>query len=103
MTVPAVPAERSPASPHASSAAVRGTEGSGLGLAIVAAIADRLGTELILRSPRPGQDQGFEAAIRLPVEARQLQNATLNNNMRDTMAHFRPRPAHVEAEIPVGP
>ena len=45
-----------------------GTDGSGLGLAIVAAIAERLGTALTLQSPRPGQDQGFEASIRLPVE-----------------------------------
>lgn len=51
----------------------RGTssgEGSGLGLAIVAAIADRLGSKVELKSPRPGQDRGFEAAIRLPVEVR---------------------------------
>lgn len=50
----------------------RGTasaEGSGLGLAIVAAIAERLGSPLTLTSPRPGGAQGFEAAIRLPVEA----------------------------------
>lgn len=47
-----------------------GSDGSGLGLAIVAAIAERLGSELTLRSPRAGQEQGFEAAIRLPVEAR---------------------------------
>ena len=47
-----------------------GSDGSGLGLAIVAAIAERLGSELRLRSPRAGQEQGFEAAIHLPVEAR---------------------------------
>jgi two-component system OmpR family sensor kinase len=46
-----------------------GREGSGLGLAIVAAIAERLGSELILRSPRPGQARGFEAEIRLPAGA----------------------------------
>lgn len=45
-----------------------GTDGSGLGLAIVTAIAERLGTALILRSPRPGLDRGFEAAITFPVE-----------------------------------
>jgi two-component system OmpR family sensor kinase len=45
-----------------------GTDGSGLGLAIVAAIAERLGTSLNLQSPRPGQDQGFETAIKLPAE-----------------------------------
>jgi two-component system OmpR family sensor kinase len=43
-------------------------EGSGLGLAIVAAIAERLGSELILHSPRPGHSRGFEAAVRLTVE-----------------------------------
>jgi len=50
----------------------RGTslaEGSGLGLAIVAAIAERLGSRLLLRSPRPGSNSGFEAAIQLPVES----------------------------------
>jgi two-component system OmpR family sensor kinase len=45
-----------------------GNEGSGLGLAIVAAIADRLGTNLTLHSPAAGRDQGFEVEIRLPVE-----------------------------------
>lgn len=45
-----------------------GNEGSGLGLAIVAAIADRLGSALMLRSPAPGRDAGFEAALQLPVE-----------------------------------
>lgn len=42
-------------------------DGSGIGLAIVAAIADRTGSNLVLRSPRPGRDAGFEAAIALPV------------------------------------
>lgn len=42
-------------------------EGSGLGLAIVAAIADRIGSRLVLSSPRPGHEAGFEAAIMLPV------------------------------------
>lgn len=42
-------------------------EGSGLGLAIVAAIADRLGSELILKSPRTGQASGFEARLKLSV------------------------------------
>jgi len=41
--------------------------GSGLGLAIVAAIASRIGAELSLRSPRKGQDGGFEASVTLPV------------------------------------
>jgi two-component system OmpR family sensor kinase len=50
----------------------RGTahaEGSGLGLAIAAAIAERLGSALVLRSPRAGETQGFEATVSLPVEA----------------------------------
>ncbi|CUH80567.1 sensor histidine kinase [Tropicibacter naphthalenivorans] len=43
--------------------------GSGLGLAIVAAIASRIGTEVTLTSPRPGQTSGFEASLMLPVTA----------------------------------
>ncbi|WP_417733429.1 ATP-binding protein [Roseovarius sp.] len=43
-------------------------DGSGLGLAIVAAIANRIGSPLILKSPRPGAASGFEASIRLPIE-----------------------------------
>lgn len=42
------------------------TDGSGLGLAIVAAIAARIGSQLVLTSPRPGQESGFEASLRLP-------------------------------------
>ena len=38
-------------------------DGSGLGLAIVAAIADRIGSQLVLRSPRPGRGSGFEASV----------------------------------------
>lgn len=44
-------------------------EGSGLGLAIVAAIAERTGSRLVLQSPRPGRDAGFEARVRLPTTA----------------------------------
>lgn len=44
------------------------TDGSGLGLAIVAAIAERIGSRLVLESPRPGMPSGFQASIRLPVE-----------------------------------
>ena len=40
--------------------------GSGLGLAIVAAIADRIESPLVLRSPRPGAASGFQASIKLP-------------------------------------
>ena len=44
-----------------------GTDGSGLGLAIVSAIADRIGSRLVLTSPRPGRESGFEARLKLPV------------------------------------
>ncbi|WP_373050392.1 ATP-binding protein [Thalassovita aquimarina] len=44
-----------------------GIDGSGLGLAIVAAIAERIGSELDLKSPRPGRASGFEATVALPV------------------------------------
>ncbi len=40
-------------------------DGSGLGLAIVEAIAERSGSHLELRSPRPGAEDGFEARLRL--------------------------------------
>ena len=43
-------------------------DGSGLGLAIVAAIADRIGSALVLRSPRPGTATGFEASVQLPID-----------------------------------
>ncbi|CAN5539385.1 ATP-binding protein [soil metagenome] len=43
------------------------TDGSGLGLAIVAAIADRIGSPLVLRSPRPGASSGFQASVKLPA------------------------------------
>jgi two-component system OmpR family sensor kinase len=43
------------------------TTGSGLGLAIVAAICDRIGTALVLSSPREGKEDGFEVCIRLPI------------------------------------
>ncbi len=44
-------------------------EGSGLGLAIVAAIADRMGSRLVLRSPRPGLGSGFEASVKIGSSA----------------------------------
>lgn len=44
------------------------TLGTGLGLAIAAAIADRLDSPLVLKSPRPGASSGFEASVRLPVD-----------------------------------
>lgn len=43
------------------------SDGSGLGLAIVAAIADRIGSPLVLESPRPGRQSGFEARIMIPI------------------------------------
>ena len=43
------------------------TDGSGLGLAIVQAIAQRIGSTLVLMSPRTGQDTGFEASLTLPI------------------------------------
>ena len=45
-----------------------GSEGSGLGLAIVNAIANRVGSKLSLRSPRPGFDSGFEASIMVALK-----------------------------------
>ena len=45
------------------------TGGSGLGLAIVAAIANRIGSPLLLQSPRPGSPSGFQATVRLPTDA----------------------------------
>lgn len=46
------------------------SDGSGLGLAIVAAIAERIGSPLVLASPRPGFDMGFQASVKLPTDAR---------------------------------
>ncbi len=43
-------------------------DGSGLGLTIVAAIADRIGSPLVLNSPRPGAGTGFQASIQLPTD-----------------------------------
>lgn len=43
------------------------TDGTGLGLAIVNAIAQRVGSSLMLRSPRSGQASGFEATLTLPI------------------------------------
>ncbi len=42
-------------------------DGSGLGLAIVTAIADRIGSQLVLKSPRPGRRSGFEASLKISV------------------------------------
>lgn len=39
--------------------------GSGIGLSIVSTIAERVGNPLILKSPRPGTQSGFEASIKL--------------------------------------
>jgi two-component system OmpR family sensor kinase len=43
-------------------------DGSGLGLAILAAIAERIGSSLVLESPRPRTSSGFQASLRLPTE-----------------------------------
>jgi two-component system OmpR family sensor kinase len=43
------------------------SEGSGLGLAIVNAIAERIGSKLSLKSPRPGLEGGFQASLKLPT------------------------------------
>ena len=43
------------------------TSGSGLGLSIVAILAERLSSDLVLASPRQGQEAGFETSIKLPV------------------------------------
>lgn len=48
------------------------SDGSGLGLAIVAAIADRIGSSLVLESPRPGASSGFQASLRLPTDGQDL-------------------------------
>ncbi|OGB02442.1 MAG: two-component sensor histidine kinase [Burkholderiales bacterium RIFCSPLOWO2_12_FULL_64_99] len=45
----------------------RSTDGSGLGLAIVHAVAQRIGGELVLKSPGTGQDAGFEASLTMPI------------------------------------
>jgi two-component system OmpR family sensor kinase len=47
--------------------AATGTDGSGLGLAIVAAIAERIGSRLVLTSPRSGGESGLEAYLMLPI------------------------------------
>ena len=56
-----------------------GNEGSGLGLAIVAALATRLGRELVLRSPATGSDRGFEVAISLPAEGQPAADQTVQH------------------------
>lgn len=43
-------------------------DGSGLGLAIVAAIADRIGSSVVLKSPCPGASSGFQASLSLPTD-----------------------------------
>lgn len=55
------------------------TEGSGLGLSIVAAIAERIGTSLLLQSPRPGGSSGFQASLRLPTD---VPNTPVQDPMR---------------------
>lgn len=66
---PVVPAETLDTLTQRFKRGATATEGSGLGLAIVAAIADRISTPLILRSPRPGRLSGFEVSLVLPIES----------------------------------
>ncbi|HET9069934.1 MAG TPA: ATP-binding protein [Amaricoccus sp.] len=61
-----------------------GTDGSGLGLAIVAAIADRIGSRLVLESPRPGTASGFQATVRLPVGGAGPGGRTMNGKLGST-------------------
>ncbi|MGF7159870.1 two-component system OmpR family sensor kinase [Rhodoligotrophos appendicifer] len=42
-----------------------GGRGSGIGLSIVSTIASRMGSKLMLRSPRPESQSGFEASVQL--------------------------------------
>ena len=64
------------------------TDGSGLGLAIVAAIADRIGSQLVLESPRPGAASGFQASVRLPIDvpnpSRQAGRCAMNEKPSST-------------------
>lgn len=64
---PVVPQDKIRSLTHRFERADPATTGSGLGLAIVAAIAERIGSTLILASPRPGKEDGFEARICLPT------------------------------------
>ncbi|WP_193177759.1 ATP-binding protein [Oricola nitratireducens] len=54
------------------------TDGSGLGLAIVTAIAERIGSPLLLSSPRSGQVSGFEASLRLPTSVPEISGRALD-------------------------
>jgi two-component system OmpR family sensor kinase len=58
------------------------TDGSGLGLAIVHAIAQRIGSALVLKSPRSGQDSGFEAYLALPIVKGSKQPVDLSSGMK---------------------
>ncbi|RWM05378.1 ATP-binding protein [Mesorhizobium sp.] len=51
--------------------------GSGIGLSIVSTIADRMGSPLILKSPRPGTQSGFEASVKFATasESKSLHSA----------------------------
>ncbi|MBS3651607.1 sensor histidine kinase N-terminal domain-containing protein [Pseudaminobacter sp. 19-2017] len=49
--------------------------GTGIGLSIVSTIADRIGSPLTLKSPRPGTTSGFEASVKL-VTAKEVDDFT---------------------------
>ncbi|MCF3972331.1 sensor histidine kinase [Paracoccus salsus] len=44
------------------------SDGSGVGLAMVVAIADRIDSPLVARSPGPGARSGYQASVTLPTE-----------------------------------
>lgn len=50
--------------------------GSGIGLSIVSTIADRIGSPLTLKSPRPGKQSGFEASVNLAIASESKSTAS---------------------------
>lgn len=67
-------------------------DGSGLGLAIVAAIAERIGSPLVLASPRRGHVSGFEATVGLPTEDQVGRPATQRHGAHGHAGSFSPDP-----------
>lgn len=66
---PAVPADQLARLARPFERGATDADGTGLGLAIADAIARGSGTALTLRSPAPGRADGFEAEVRLPLDA----------------------------------